>query len=290
MIYYGCSSTELENEVRRRHFQPIGDDDALSEGLCVLDETQGSEGTAVETTALSASYDPLDDFTTFTWGASERLLMVKAQRPRAAFGKTVSADLLIGEKIIYWTMNTFFPIVQLFFESGLSCTIEGAQLSGTFVGMDKNLYSRLTDLSHEENGQLLKQTLPEKFTTPKLAIRIVDAQLACRSSIAVKQTLPRIRRERSSLGKPRATIFHEDHVVVGLRLDGMKEMGYVWARVSQERVTVKQKTWGNVRVAGLAEALEDVVVPFLGFPQKVTKPGGQVGIVTKRSLIRDLEL
>ncbi|KAF1959360.1 hypothetical protein CC80DRAFT_406959 [Byssothecium circinans] len=270
MIYYGCSPAELESEVRRRKFRPVGYKDALSEGLKVLDEQLGSESTAVKTVALLKPFSPVDEFTKLQW-EGKRLKMIKAQRPRT---------------VVYWTMNTFFPVIQLFFESGLTCCIEGGDLSGAVIGMDNKLRSRLTDLSHEENGQLIKTTLPEKFAGKQPAIRIVEIQVARRTSVAVKQLVPRTRLGEA---KPKATIVQEDHAVVGLRIEGMEEMGYIWARVPHDCVSLGEKTWGNVRVAGLAEPEDDVIVPFLGYPKKAMYPGGHIEVVGKKSLIAEFE-
>jgi hypothetical protein len=185
--------------------------------------------------------------------------------------------------IIHWTMNTFFPTLQLFFHSGRSCVIEGGQLSGAIVGLDSELRFRLTDITHEEDGRLVKTTLPDRFVEVSASMSIQEATVAYRTSIAVKQKPPK-ELQLQSPAQPKATIVYEKHVVVGLRLNGMKDMGYVWCRAPDPTPATGVKTWGDVRLAGLRD---DIPNPFRGFPQKKTKPGGEALVVDKRSLIRD---
>jgi hypothetical protein len=184
--------------------------------------------------------------------------------------------------IVHWNLNTFFPTLQLFFESGRSCTIEGGQLSGAFVGLDPKLRFRLTDLTHEEDGRLVRTTLPEKFVGMSPSTLIQEATVAYRTSVAVKTMSPKGMQPLPSV-QTRATVVYEKHVVVGLRLSGMKHMGYVWCRASNSTSTSEESTWGDVRVAGLRD---DIPTPFVGFPQKKTKPGGEALIVGKSSMIR----
>jgi hypothetical protein len=101
MIYYGCSDTELEQEVRRRHFTPTGSPDLLCEGLRHLDVTQGSDATTVSTNVLVGPHNPVDAVAVFRRRPDDKLEMVRELRPRRAFGKTVDARLLIGESTYY---------------------------------------------------------------------------------------------------------------------------------------------------------------------------------------------
>jgi hypothetical protein len=196
-------------------------------------------------------------------------------------------------EINHWTMNTFFPTLQLFFDSGLSCTIDGEMISSdAVVGLDNSLRFRLTDINYEEDGQLFKTILPEKFVGPNPSIQIIDAHIARRKSIAVKQLPFKLPHKGPPVFvKPYASMVQEEHVVVGLRLQGMKEMGYIWARVPVPHCGIKMgdRMWGDVRVAGLRDLDDDdgAPVPFLGFPQEVTDPGGQTEVVEKQSMILD---
>lgn len=179
-------------------------------------------------------------------------------------------------------MNTFFPTLQLFFASGRSCTVDGGQVSGARIGLDPPLRFRLTDITHEEDGRLIKSTLPEKLTGPSPAISILEATIARRTSTAVKHKAVDAARVPSPTS-PGSSIVREDHVVVGLRLKGMKDMAYIWARTATLAASAGCKTWGDARLAGLRD---DVPVPFFGFPEKRVKRGGEVTIVESTSMIR----
>lgn len=170
-------------------------------------------------------------------------------------------------------MNTFFPTLQLFFESGLSCTISCEQLHNVSVGIDPKLRFRLTDLTHEEEGVVVKSPLPEKFVA---SIRILESVVAERTSISTKPV--------ANSGKyQNASIVREAHMVVGLRLEGMTNMGYVWAKTNEPSGNNENRAWGDASVGGLRE---DIPAPFFGFPTKKTKMGGQVSVVEKGSMVR----
>lgn len=77
-------------------------------------------------------------------------------------------------------------------------------------------------------------------------------------------------------------IVEESHTVVGIRLDGMNQMAYIWAKnkvASHSGVP----TWGDIRIAGLRE---DVPCPLLGFPSRNLNPGEITSVVVKGSLIQ----
>jgi hypothetical protein len=74
----------------------------------------------------------------------------------------------------------------------------------------------------------------------------------------------------------------ETHIVVGLRLEGMQRMGYIWARVDTPPSNRTNQLWHDVSVVGLRD---DVPVPFIGFPQRNAKMGSRVGIVRRDSMI-----
>lgn len=175
-------------------------------------------------------------------------------------------------------MNTFFPTLQLFFESGLSCTLDGGSLANAVIGLDPQLRFRLTDCTYEEDGRITKTVRPDKFVGSSAGIAIKEAVIAQRVSIAVSR-LEQAGRLPSSR-QPSAKILKEEHIVVGLRLEGMSRMAYIWAKVRSQSGH-DEKTWGDVRIAGLRK---DIPYPCFGFPLSVMKPGGQVQQVTKFSL------
>ncbi|KAJ4288156.1 hypothetical protein N0V90_012173 [Kalmusia sp. IMI 367209] len=258
MEYYACAQGDLQRELSRRGHSPDGNHDRLSERLKYDDSERGSEATTVQNAPLTAIPE----------------LMRWKEDP--VFGKTAQANLLVGERIVYWTTGTFFPTLQLFFASGLSCTIDGSELADAFIGLDPTLRHRLTDITHEEDGHLVNTIMAERFAANSSSIGILEATLAGRKSISVKNI------QRISSSQPQTAIYHEVHLVVGLRLEGMKNMGYVWARVPRPIVNEGIRVWGHVRVAGLRK---DVPVPFVGFPQKHVKPGEGATVVEKGSMI-----
>lgn len=183
--------------------------------------------------------------------------------------------------IVYWGLNTFFPTFQLFFESGLSCTIDSGQLPGATIGLDPKLRFRLTDSLHEEEGLVRRGILPKKFICSGASIRILEAMVVRRTSIAAK---PMVYAGQLHPLKAKGTVIvHEVHTVIGLRLSGMKEMGYVWAKTEMPSRRAGGQIWRDVRLAGLRT---DVPAPFLGFPAEFPKSGGQLTVVEKRSMIK----
>lgn len=69
---------------------------------------------------------------------------------------------------------------------------------------------------------------------------------------------------------------------MGLRLEGMQKMGYVWARVDSPTLSTNSCTWHDVSVVGLRD---DVPVPFVGFPRKNAKMGSRIAVVKKESMM-----
>jgi hypothetical protein len=174
--------------------------------------------------------------------------------------------------ITHWKMNTFFPTLQLFFESGLSCTIEGGQLRDASVGFDPDLRFRLTDLTHEENGNVTQSILPEKFPG---SIKILECVVAERKSISIKSV--------ANFGIYLSTRIEEEvHMVVGLRLEGMVDMGYIWARANEQPGVTEGRNWGDTTIGGLRD---DIPAPFFEFPQMPRKMGRQVSVVSKGSMM-----
>ncbi|KAF1975122.1 hypothetical protein BU23DRAFT_552545 [Bimuria novae-zelandiae CBS 107.79] len=230
MDYYRCPKTELHQELCRRGLRASGDQDIAAERLSKDDEDRGSEATTVSA---------------ITWP----LASPSPWKINPEFGTTTPVGMLVNESIIYWTMNTFFPTLHLFFESGRSCNIEGTHLPGARVGLDPTLRSRLTDLTHEEDGRLVNTIIPKKLV-PRPSIRILEAKVACRYSIAVKET------HQVRSGRPVTTIVEEQHVAIGLRLQGMTSMAYVWAKVPRS----------TVEVAGRMASLSGI--KWMCFPRK----------------------
>ncbi|KAJ4345426.1 uncharacterized protein N0V89_011556 [Didymosphaeria variabile] len=256
MDYYQCAKIDLHHELTRRGLQAYGDQDEAAERLKKDDDQHGS---------LSTTVDILDGISNaVTWKVSPE------------YGKTCPASMVVNEHIVHWTMNTFFPALQLFFASGLSCNIEGSQLPDAFVGLDPALRYRLTDLTHEEDGRLTNTIVPKRTAAKAPSILILEATVACRKSIAVKET------HQMASARPITTIAQEEHIVVGLRLEGMASMGYIWAKLPQATVKVAGRMWGHVRIAGLKD---DVPVPFVRFPQTGVKPGGEATVVLKESMV-----
>lgn len=112
----------------------------------------------------------------------------------------------------------------------------------------------------------------------------MEAIIAERTSIAVQSIAPTISNGRPSSrpsSRPSADLKTENHIVVGLRLEGMQKMGYVWAKVDASAPS-SANMWHDVSVVRLRD---DVPVPFVGFPLKNSRLGSQVDIVTKCSMI-----
>ena len=175
-------------------------------------------------------------------------------------------------------MNTFFPTIQLFFEPGLSCTIDGGQLRGSIVGLDPVLRFRMTDCAHEEQGRAVQGILPEGPVDSGARIRILGATLAQRTSIAL-QADPNLSPDSTMQDR---TIVHESHTVIGLRLSGMEKMGYIWAKCETPLTTVRGRVWGDVRLASLRD---DVPAPFLGLAADIRDLAGELRVVEKESMI-----
>ncbi|EUC45191.1 hypothetical protein COCMIDRAFT_96265 [Bipolaris oryzae ATCC 44560] len=263
MEYYRCPIEDLWREVNRRKLGlPLRPRDELSEALASDDERRGSAATTVET-VIQGGFVPLSINLGHT----------------AEFGATVLANQLIDEKIIYWTMNTFFPTIQLFFESGRSCTIDGGQLPDARIGLDSALHFKLTDCAHEEDGRVTNSLLPPTHSGPGTGMAIKEAVIAQRTSIALQPIHPDDAKRWTELDRPHTRIATETHTVVGIRLRGMDRLAYIWAKVKNTPAT---KVWSNVRIAGLRN---DVPVPNVWQPERPIKPGAEKTVVVKDSLI-----
>ncbi|KAJ4400553.1 hypothetical protein N0V91_008595 [Didymella pomorum] len=187
----------------------------------------------------------------------------------------------MNQKIIYWSLNAFFPTLQLFFDSGLSYTIDCGRLPGAVVGLDPQLLFRMTDCTHEEEGRITKSVIPEKFARSGASIKILEAAIAQRTSVA---TRPRAPRGRLSMADGQdLDLVQEIHTVVGLRLNGMIEMGYVWAKTEVPSAQIGGRQWGDMRLAGLRDNVQAL---FLGLPSGLPKPGGELMVVDMGSMIK----
>lgn len=281
MDYYRCSTEALRRELERRHFATYGSHDMLSEQLRADDDRKGSEATTVRTEGSSVFAPREINFTrTVEFGRTVPATQLANQSMYTAIPTTIHlTDNVSG--ITHWTLNTFFPTLQLFFESGLSCTIDGSRLPGAVVGLDPHLRFRLTDCTYEEQGRVTKTVIPAKFARSSAGIRILEAAVGQRTSVAVWP--------RASQGRLSTTGWNQDldlaqeiHTVIGLRLSGMVDMGYIWAKVEAPPTQSGGRQWGDVRLAGLRD---DIPVPILGLPADLPKPGGELMVVDKGSLI-----
>ncbi|KAH6879111.1 hypothetical protein BKA58DRAFT_378651 [Alternaria rosae] len=176
-------------------------------------------------------------------------------------------------------MNTFFPALQLFFESGSSCTIDCGRFPDASLGLDPALRFRLTDCAHEEEGRVVNSILPRRFAHSGTGLVIQEAVIAQRTSIVFKKLLYP---QKVQLWRPgivvQPKITKEVHTVVGLRLRGMNKTAYIWAKTA---VPSGGRVWGDVRSSGLRD---DVPVPILPSVEE-GEPGAQRVVVIKDSLI-----
>lgn len=183
-------------------------------------------------------------------------------------------------------MNAFFPTLHLFFESGRSCIIssepclsEQKACPNIRVGLDPELKFRLTDCSHQEDGQAIMGTAPAKFSEFQNGLYVQEVAVARRTSVSTLPMQVRSSTHLPSPSLPASRIVENEHVVVGLRLKGMSELGYVWAKSE-----VSQVTWIGVQIG---DVRTDVPAPALGLPASLMKPGGQMTIFVEESMIRD---
>lgn len=122
----------------------------------------------------------------------------------------------------------------------------------------------------------------------------MEATIAERTSLAVQSMPPAFgngttngngRPSSRPSSRPSAELRTETHLVVGLRLEGMQKMGYVWAKVdSSSAGNGNSRTWHDVNIVGLRD---DVPVPFVVFPQRESKMGSRVSVVRKDSMINE---
>ena len=174
-------------------------------------------------------------------------------------------------------MNTFFPTLQLFFESGRSCTLDGGRPPGAEIGLDPALRFKLTDCNHEEEGHVFKSILPKRFQHSGTGLVIQEAVFAERTSIALRPVDPSDAEHWATPDRPQLWISGETHTVVGLRLKGMNDMAYIWAKAKDSS---GERAWGDVRIAGIRD---DVSIPHVWSPGP--KPGTERTVVVNDSLI-----
>ncbi|KAF2750806.1 hypothetical protein M011DRAFT_464615 [Sporormia fimetaria CBS 119925] len=114
----------------------------------------------------------------------------------------------------------------------------------------------------------------------------MEATIAERTSIAVQPASVADSRPPSRPGsRPSTSLQTEKHLVVGLRLEGMQKMGYVYAKADVDPNS-NNRMWHDVSVVGLRD---DIPVPFVVFPQRNSKMGSRVGVVRKDSLINGIK-
>lgn len=136
-------------------------------------------------------------------------------------------------------------------------------------------------LHAQEQGRITKSVIPEKFAGSDASIGILEAAIAQRTSIAVR---PRVQRGRLSTADSRdLDVVQEVHTVVGLRLNGMNELWYVWTKTETPSPQAGGGQWGDTRFAGLRD---DVPVPVSGLPSGLPKPGVTFVAVSKGSMIK----
>ncbi|KAF2187694.1 hypothetical protein K469DRAFT_725172 [Zopfia rhizophila CBS 207.26] len=249
MRYYHCTRGELQTELHRRNIHVGGRFDTLCEKLTKDDSGRGTDATTLTTTPIL-------------------YIEPKENLRSAGYGKPCDPQLLVGEQITGYTVNTFFPALQLFFNSGRAVTIEGGTLRHARIHLDPILRFRLTHLIHEEDGIIYNP-----ITTKPLPIKILEVAIAERESVAAKLRLPMYDKDDEKVKVD--GIWVERHVVVGLRLEGIKEMGYVSVCDDVDEVG---RYWGDVRVSGLRG---DVPSPFAVLPRMGMRIGGRERLVLK---------
>ncbi|RAR06795.1 ethyl tert-butyl ether degradation ethd [Stemphylium lycopersici] len=237
-----------------------GTKDQLAEALKRDDDARGLQATTID-----------------TWNHGDIVPLAVKTSHTAEFGRTAPASHLINEKIIYWTMNTFFPTLQLFFESGRSCTIDGSRPPDAEIGLDPALRFKLTDCNYEEQGHVFKSILPNRFQHAGTGLVIQEAVLAERTSIALRPIDPSDAEHWATPDRSQLSILEEAHTVVGLRLKGMNGMAYIWAKAKDSS---GGKAWGHVRIAGIRD---DVPIPHVWSPEP--KPGTERTVIVNDSII-----
>ncbi|CAE7000811.1 hypothetical protein CFE70_001066 [Pyrenophora teres f. teres 0-1] len=268
MSYYRCSADNLRQETDRRGFNTDhSTKDELAEYLKQDDEARGSDATTMETRK-----------------PDEAALKDASLAYKSYLDQKATAHRLINQKITHWTMNTFFPSLQLFFESGYSCTITIAYSSTPSsvatttakIGVDPALKFKLTDCTHEENGRVTNSILPPKHANSGMyGLVIEDACVAQRTSVALETGLA----PGAAVQQAKTRIVTERHTVFGLKLKGVESIAYVWAKAECHEGGC---TWVDVSIGGLRN---DVPLPFACFPDKDAKPGASTTVVVMESLI-----
>ena len=122
---------------------------------------------------------------------------------------------------------------------------------------------------------MLKSPLPKKFVGTDPSIRILEAVIADRVSIGTKPI--------SDMGVHHAVnIACEAHVVIGLKLEGMSNIGYIWSKVDKGSGDRDATTWRDTTVSCLRN---DVPAPLFELFPKHTGKESQIGVVKKESMM-----
>ncbi len=157
-------------------------------------------------------------------------------------------------------------------------------MPGTTVGLDSHLRFHLTDCTHEEQGRLSRGIIRESIKCPVPSIEILEATVARRTSVAVK---PTVVTDQSLTSKVEDLgVVRENHIVIGLRLRGMSEMGYIWVKTEVPYRTAAGRVWGDVRLAGLRD---DVPASVLGLAAVYPIARNELQVVEKHSIISAIQ-
>jgi hypothetical protein len=279
MHYYRCSTEQLQLEAQRRGYATSGTRDQLGEALKKDDNDRGTDASTVKTETLG-NFAPreLNLSRTAEFGQTTPAMMLVNESMCAS--RALMPNTHVPAGIVYWSMNTFFPTLQLFFQSGRSCTIDGGRLPGAIVGLDPQLRFRLTDCTHEEDGRLANSMLSAKFASSVPGILIKEAVVAQRTSMVMGAL--KLEGDTPKSPFPAMTLSQETHVVVGFRLEGMRDMAYVWAKAETPSGRDKRR-WGDVRIGSLRD---DVPSPLLPISALTIHPGCVAILVDKGSQVR----
>jgi hypothetical protein len=279
MHYYRCSTEQLQLEAQRRGYATSGTRDQLGEALKKDDNDRGTDASTVKTQSLG-NFAPreLNLSRTAEFGETTPAMMLVNESMCAS--KALMPNTHVPAGIVYWTMNTFFPTLQLFFQSGRSCTIDGGRLPNAVVGLDPQLRFRLTDCTHEEDGRLVKSMLSAKYASSLPGILIKEVAVAQRTSMIMGAM--KLEGDSPKTPFPSMTFSQETHTVVGFRLEGIRDMAYVWAKADAPSGPDKRR-WGDVRIGSLRD---DVPSPLLFIPVHAIQPSCVATLVDKGSQIR----
>ena len=153
--------------------------------------------------------------------------------------------------ITYWRMDY---CLKLYFANGKTTTINPGMLRYGQIGLDETLRSELASLTGyiEDDGGLVEGTAPET------ALPIAEAVLAQRTSVASKRHFKNddarfFAPPGGVIIKPTLEAWEETHVVLGLRIGSMREVGYVYGYDGEDNPA--SAALGDVETEALKEGL-----------------------------------